>query len=407
MQTYAYKALTADGAEARGVVQAMDEYDAANQIKEKYKIITSLSPVGEKKSLIPAGSILTKDLDPRVKTRDLALMCSQFAITLKSGIPIGRAISMIGNQTKDKKLKKILLDAAENVTGGMTVANAFERHKEAFPITFLETIRAGELSGTLDNAFGRMAKYYENAAKNQEKVRSALMYPIFVLIIAIIVLMVVMVKVIPTLAQVFDSLGGQMPLITRMMISMSRFFQHWWLLICLVIVALIVAWKSFTRTEKGRILQAKLQLLAPIFGKINESNGAAQFATTMATLIGSGLTVNNAIATTAKVMDNYLLHLDVEKMTPKVEQGRNLAECFQDTEWFPATLKEMTAVGEESGELDQTLDVIGEYYTTETNRLMANAIAAMEPTLLCIMAVFAGFIIFAIYMPMFTMYNLF
>lgn len=137
MQTYAYKALTADGAEARGVVQAMDEYDAANQIKEKYKIITSLSPVGEKKSLIPAGSILTKDLDPRVKTRDLALMCSQFAITLKSGIPIGRAISMIGNQTKDKKLKKILLDAAENVTGGMTVANAFERHKEAFPITFL------------------------------------------------------------------------------------------------------------------------------------------------------------------------------------------------------------------------------------------------------------------------------
>ena len=375
MQTYAYKALTADGAEARGVVQAMDEYDAANQIKEKYKIITSLSPVGEKKSLIPAGSILTKDLDPRVKTRDLALMCSQFAITLKSG--------------------------------GMTVANAFERHKEAFPITFLETIRAGELSGTLDNAFGRMAKYYENAAKNQEKVRSALMYPIFVLIIAIIVLMVVMVKVIPTLAQVFDSLGGQMPLITRMMISMSRFFQKWWLLISLVIVALIVAWKSFTRTEKGRILQAKLQLLAPIFGKINESNGAAQFATTMATLIGSGLTVNNAIATTAKVMDNYLLHLDVEKMTPKVEQGRNLAECFQDTEWFPATLKEMTAVGEESGELDQTLDVIGEYYTTETNRLMANAIAAMEPTLLCIMAVFAGFIIFAIYMPMFTMYNLF
>jgi type IV pilus assembly protein PilC len=322
--TYSYKALTADGTEIRGVVQAVDEYAAVAQIRQKCPIITSITPVKDS----GARGLLNMELgSPRVKTRSLALMCSQFAITLKSGMPVGRAMEMIAWQTEDKKLRKILLDAAEDVQGGSTVTHAFEKYKEAFPLTFLETIRAGELSGTLDNSFARMYHYYENSAKNSEKVRAALTYPIFVVCVAVVVLIIIMVKVIPTLAQVFEGLGGELPLMTRMMIAMANFFAKWWMLVLIVVLALVVTWKIFTKTERGMEVKGEIQLHLPILGKINIMNGAAEFANTMATMLASGLTLNRAVAVTARVLDNYLLQEDVSGMIALIEQGKPLGQC--------------------------------------------------------------------------------
>ena len=403
--TYSYKALTADGSETRGVVQAVDEYAAVAQIRQKCPVITSITPV---RTGGAASGLLNMELgSPRVKTRSLALMCSQFAITLKSGMPIGRAMEMIARQTDDKKLRKILLDAAEDVQGGSTVAHAFEKYKEAFPLTFLETVRAGELSGTLDNSFARMHRYYENSAKNSEKVRAALTYPIFVVCVAVVVLIIIMVKVIPTLAQVFEGLGGELPLMTRMMIAMANFFAKWWMLLVIVVLAVVVAWKLFTKTERGMKLKGQIQLHLPVIGKINIMNGAAEFANTMSTMLASGLTLNNAVSVTAKVLDNYLLQEDVAGMISQIEQGKQLGDCMKNCAYFPGTLKEMCSVGEQTGELDQTLNVIGEYFTGETDRRIQQAISMLEPTLLILMAIFAGFLVISIYLPMFTMYNLF
>lgn len=402
--TYSYRALSADGSETRGVVQAVDEYAAVAQIRQKCPIITSITPVKDS----GASGLLNMEIgSPRVKTRSLALMCSQFAITLKSGMPIGRAMEMIAWQTEDKKLRKILLDAAEDVQGGSTVTHAFEKYKEAFPLTFLETIRAGELSGTLDNSFARMYHYYENSAKNSEKVRAALTYPIFVVCVAIVVLIIIMVKVIPTLAQVFEGLGGELPLMTRMMIEMANFFAKWWMLILIFVLALVITWKIFTKTERGMEVKGELLLHLPVIGKINIMNGAAEFANTMATMLASGLTLNNAVAVTARVLDNYLLQEDVSSMIALIEQGKPLGECVKNCQYFPGTLKEMCSVGEQTGELDQTLGVIGEYFTSETDRRIQQAISMLEPTLLILMAIFAGFLVISIYLPMFTMYNLF
>ncbi len=406
MVTYSYKALTAEGEETKGVIQAQDEFSAVNQIRQKCPVITSLTPVDKDKGKLQ--ELLALDVgSPRIKTRALALMCSQFAITLKSGMPIGRAIEMIARQTEDKKLHKILMEASEDVQGGSTLTSSFEKYEEAFPVTFIETIRAGEVSGTLDNSFAKMHKYYENSARNSEKVKSALTYPIFVVCVAVVVLIVIMVKVIPTLAEVFSSLGGELPLMTRMMISSANFFSKWWMVMLIVVIALVIAWKIFTKTERGMIFEAKMQLEMPVLGKISVLNGSAQFANTMSTMIGSGLTLNNAISVTAKVIDNYLLQKDVERMIGKIEEGKQLGECMKVCEYFPDTLKDMCAVGEETGELDQTLEVIGDYFTTETDRRIQQAITMLEPTLLVIMALFAGFLVVSIYLPMFTMYNLF
>lgn len=406
MVTYSYKALTAEGVETKGVIQAQDEFSAVTQIRQKCPVITSLTPVEKENGKLQ--ELLAIDIgSPRVKTRALALMCSQFSITLKSGMPIGRAIDMIARQTDDKKLRKILEEASEDVLGGSTLTSSLEKYDDAFPVTFIETIRAGEVSGTLDNSFAKMHKYYETSARNSEKIRSALTYPIFVVCVAVVVLIVIMVKVVPTLAEVFRSLGGELPVMTKIMISTANFFSEWWLVMFMVILALVIAWKIFVKTERGMELEAKMQLEMPVIGRINVLNGSAQFANTMSTMIGSGLTLNNAVSVTAKVLDNYLLQKDVEHMIGKIEEGKQLGECMKVCEYFPETLKDMCAVGEETGELDQTLEVIGDYFTNETERLVQQAITMLEPTLLVIMALFAGFLVISIYLPMFTMYNLF
>lgn len=406
MTTYSYKALTAEGIETRGVVQAQDEYAAVRQIKQKCPIVTSLTPVNS--DMTKLKQMLSTDIgSPRIKTRALALMCSQFAITLQSGMPIGRAIDMIAKQTEDKKLRKILTDAAEDVLGGSTLTSAFEKYEEAFPLTFLETIRAGEVSGTLENSFTKMHRYYERSAKNSEKIRSALTYPIFVVCVAFIVLIIIMVKVIPTMAEVFSSLGGELPLMTRMMIGMANFLHDWWALLFILFIAFVIGWKLYTRTEKGMITHAKLMLRMPVLGKINVMNGSAQFANTMSTMLASGLTLNNAVSVTSKVLDNYLLRMDVKDMIGKIEEGKQIGECIKDCGYFPDSLKDMCSVGEETGELDKTLETIGDYFAGETERLIHQAITMLEPTLLVLMAIFAGFLVISVYLPMFTMYDLF
>ena len=406
MTTYSYKALTAEGIETKGVVQAQDEYAAVRQIKQKCPIVTSLTPVNS--DMTKLKQMLSTDIgSPRIKTRALALMCSQFAITLQSGMPIGRAIDMIAKQTEDKKLRKILTDAAEDVLGGSTLTSAFEKYEEAFPLTFLETIRAGEVSGTLENSFTKMHRYYERSAKNSEKIRSALTYPIFVVCVAFIVLIIIMVKVIPTMAEVFSSLGGELPLMTRMMIGMANFLHDWWALLFILIIAFVIGWKLYTRTEKGMITHAKLMLRMPVLGKINVMNGSSQFANTMSTMLASGLTLNNAVSVTSKVLDNYLLRMDVKDMIGKIEEGKQIGECIKDCGYFPDSLKDMCSVGEETGELDRTLETIGDYFAGETERLIHQAITMLEPTLLVLMAIFAGFLVISVYLPMFTMYDLF
>ncbi len=403
MVTYSYRALTAEGVETRGVVQAVDEYQAAIQIRQKCPVITSITPV--KASF--GTHLLTMDIgSPRIKTKSLALMCSQFAITLRSGMPVGRAMEMISRQTDDKKLKKILSAAAEDVQGGSTIAASFEKFGDAFPLTFIETIRAGEQSGTLDNSFAKMQVYYEKSYNTTEKIKSAMTYPIFVIVVAIIVLIIVMAKVIPALAATFADLGGELPLMTRIMIGMSNFFAKWWIVMIIVILGLVIGGKIYFKTPHGERVKGNILLKLPVIGKINQMNGAAQFANTMSVMLGSGLTINNAVDVTARTMDNYLFQQDVSGMTGRIEEGRPLGECIQECRFFPGALKEMCSVGEETGELDKTLDTIGDYFANEADHRTQRAVTMLEPTMLVFLALFAGFIVISIYLPIFTMYDL-
>ena len=397
--TFKYTVLTKEGMKVNGVIDAPDQYAAAARIRAQYPVIEKLDPVSEK------TGFLSKDLARKVDEKALSVMCSQFAIMLASGVNIAVCMKMIANQTQDKVLKKMLDKSAMDVSQGASVASSFEKNCPLLPITFIETIRAGELSGTMEDSFRTLETYYSKSYQLAQKIKQAMSYPIFVLIIAVVVLFVIMVKVVPTLTNIFGELGGDLPIITQFLISTSDFFGHWWWLMLGVLLILIIGGILYGRTPKGKEFFGKLELKMPILGEINQLNGAAEFANTMSALLQAGLGVGNALTVTSKVLRNYILSNQVREVVDKVEAGYRLGDCIRKTD-FPLILQEMTAIGEDTGELEKTLEVIGAYYTNESDYAIQKAISKLEPTIMVFLALFAGFIVIAIYMPMFTMYDL-
>ncbi len=402
MLTYRYSAMSPDGARVNGVVDAVDEYAAVEKIKARCPIVLKIEPV----KTGGIWDILNADVgSKKVDAKALSVMCSQFAVILKSGIAVDKSLAMIASQTEDKKLKKMLEMSAEDVSQGTPMATAFEKNYPQLPVLFIETIRAGEMSGTLIQSFENLQKYYEKSDAIAKKTKQAMSYPMFVLAVAVVVVMIIMIKVMPTMTSMFDDFGGELPLMTQILISITDWFHEWWLLLVGIILIAAVIFNIWKKSEKGKLKWAETVLKMPVMGNIQTLNAAQQFAQSMASLIGSGLSIAQSLSVTSKCMDNYAVGLDVNAMVEKVQTGSSLSEVMHKAKYFPDVLKEMTGVGEKTGELEKTLETVGEYYTKETDYATQKMIAKLEPTLLIFMAIIAGFIVIAVYLPMFTMYN--
>lgn len=384
-----------------GVVEGYNELDAVDKIKQTCTIVTKLTEVNPDKQ-----SLLNMEIGgSRLNSKAFTVMCSQFAIILRAGIPIARTVHLIADKTSNKPLKKMLKKTAEDVEAGRSLAQSFAEHGEKLlPTTFIETIRAGEESGNLDKSFETMYRHYDKQTKMKGKVKSALSYPIFVLIIAVAVVIVLMVKVVPTFTAIFDSYGSELPAITRLLIAISNFFRKYTIWMAAVAAILFIAFKLYGNTEGGRLRLAKVGLKLPVLGKINQLNAASQFANTMTTMLASGLPMTTAISITAGVLDNYYIGTEIGKLVTQLEEGRNLGSSMRKAGCMPDILVDMVSVGEETGEMEQTLDTIALYYDAELEMAITAALNKLEPTLLIFLAVVAGFIVIAIYMSIFQMY---
>ena len=403
MPTYKYTAVSRDGKKVSGVIEAFNDLDAASKIKENYAIVSQLTEVkaGGKLSQFMSLDIGGNKLNDKAFT----LMCSQFSVILKAGIPIRRTVELIAEKMTDKPLKRILEQVAKDVEAGRSLSASFaERGRKMLPVTFLETIYAGEEAGNLDTAFDSVSKHYTKQSKMKGKVRGAMIYPLFVLIVAIVVVIVLMVKVVPTFTAIFDSYEAELPLPTQLLIGMSNFFRRYWLVIVGIGAGLGLFYKLYGNTESGRMNLAKLQLKLPVLGNIGILNGASQFANTMAMMLNAGLPMTKSVTITSRVMTNYFFSTQIGKITARLEEGQTLGKSLRDAACMPDIMVDMAAVGEESGELAQTLTMTAEYYDAELEQATADALAKLEPTILVFLAGFAGFIVIAIYMAMFGMY---
>lgn len=400
MTTFKYKARTAEGVLVSGVVEAYSEFEAVEQIKRTCTIV-------EKITEVKTDAKKHFDINEPLKVEDkaLALTASQFSIMLRAGLSIGRIVELIADQTTDKLMKRILTACAEDVNAGYSLASSLERHGEKLPVAFIETIRAGEESGTLEICFDRLQTYYEKAHRIKKKVKSALTYPIFLILLACVVVGIVMVKLVPTMLELFGNMGEQLPLITRILMAVSDFFVNYWPFLIIGVTVIIIAYKMYSKTPGGELNIAKLKLKIPVIGRIGVMNAASQFANTVSTLLTAGLPAARVLAITSKVLDNKAVGTSLEKSIVDLEAGKGFGDVLRKNEYFPEMLVEMASVGEESGSLEETMSTVGAYYDEEAVAASDKALQMLEPMLTVGLGVFIGFIVIAIYMPMFGMYN--
>ncbi len=404
MIQYRYKAITKDGKEVKGVLTAYDESAAVAQIKETCDLVVSLEEVPETAA---SQGFLSKDLgEPTtINLKTLSLMCSQFAILLRAGLPLDRTVKVVEEQTTDKYLKKILKDVVDDTTAGYSMSQSFEARTTKMPYSFIQTLRAGEESGTIEESFAKLSTYYEKSSRISGKVKGALIYPAFLMALAVIVVIVVVQVAVPAIVGSIENGGGTVPGPTKLLLAMYNFTKNYWWVMLTFVLLVFVAFKLYKNSESGHMKLSVFSLNMPVIGKINRMNLASQFASTMVTMLSAGLPLAKCLETTGSVVDNFAAGRYIRDGVAKVEEGKRLEEVFHDSEYLPPLLVEMTGVGEESGALEQTLTTIGQYYDAEVEEATAKAMGILEPAITVFLGIAIGFVVIALYLPMFNAYG--
>ena len=405
MITYRYKGRSASGAPIEGVVEAFDKQDALIKAKENCRVLESVERVsGGKLDDIMKADLGVLISGGKVKPKKLTLLCSQLSIELRAGLPLVSALHLVAENEEDKQLKRILTEVADDVHAGHHLADAFAARGPGLPRTFIETVRAGEESGKLDETFEKLQKYYENADMVASKVASAMVYPIMLISVAIIVIAIIMIFAVPVFEQSFSGMGNELPVPTKLLIAMSNFMVNNWMLLLAILAALGLALFFYGKTDHGRHVYARLALTFPGISIVTRMNAASQFSATLSTMLASGLPMVSATRITANTADNLLISEDIEKAVANIVEGNRLADGIKDSKWFPTLLKEMVTVGEETGKLEDTLNVVSGYYTKEVDAAVKKALDILNPCITIVLAIIVVFILLSVYLPLFSMY---
>jgi type IV pilus assembly protein PilC len=400
MKKFKYVARTEAGAQVKGVSEANTQAEAISSLRADGLVVESVQETDSTKDIqLNLGS-------KRIKEKTLGIMCGQFATILQSGLPIVRTLKLVSEQTEDKLLKNILSNVSDDVAAGYGLAGSFEKHGEELPATFIESVRAGEASGNLDVVFNRLSTYYQKTSRTKAKVKSAMIYPIFVLVVAVVVIAIIMIFAIPTFKSTFTSMGESLPWVTQFMIDSSDFWSNNALYIVIIIGAAVLAVKYFKkRNDNFHLKWSEWGTKIPIIGRINVMSAASQYASTMSVMLAAGLSVVRAVEATANTLSNYWLAQKLDGTRGNLESGKPLAESLDKTGAYPQLVVEMTGVGEDTGTLEHTLEVLADYYDNEVATATERALSIMEPTIIVILAVVVCFILLAVYLPIFSIYG--
>lgn len=400
METFSYTAVGADGKEKKGSIVAETREDAARSLKDQ-----GLLPMS-----IGKQSALDKDINfsfgkKGVKVRDLSVFCRQFSSIIKAGVNVINALSMMSEQTENKKLKAAIKNVQSNVEKGETLSSAMRSEGDIFPSLLVSMVAAGEASGSLETAIERMAIQFEKDAKISGMVKKAMIYPIILIVVMIGVVIAMMMFVIPNFMDMFEGLDAEMPFMTVMVINMSNFIlDKWWLLI-LIVAGIVFAYKSYYKTDAGRHVIDRIKIKIPVFGVLTVKTACARFSRIMSTLLSAGMPMISAIEIAAGTMDNVLFKDALQKVRSGVALGMGFSQQIGVTRLFPAMLVHMVGIGEETGNIEDMLTNVANYYDEEVELATQSVTALMEPMIIIIMAVVVGALVLAIYQPMITLYS--
>lgn len=395
MAQYNYKAMDKNGKAKKGSIEAINLDKAKEKLKSEGLIVQDIKEQG-------AGK---KGGGKKVKDKDLAVFCKQFSAVLNAGVTIISALEMMSEQLENKTLKRALQEAQSYVQKGGTLADAFKLNPKVFPPIMINMTAAGEMSGNLEICFDRLTTHFETANALHSKVKGAVTYPIVILIVVVAVVAVLLVGVIPQFSQMFDDLGSELPAATQMLVNLSNFLQHKWYILVIIVVAIVFGLKAFGKTEPGSLMYAKIGIKFPLFGNLTIKSAAATFSRTMATLMASGISLIDAVEQVAKMINNRIIREALLDAKTQIAKGVPLSKPLRDCGIFPPMLPQMTKIGEETGNIEDMMDKVADYYEMEVNDATDALTAAMEPLIIVIMGVVVGGIVMAIYSPMLSMYD--
>ncbi len=399
MPGFTYVAVDKRGKEKRGNVEADNRERVVEILKNDGLIPVSVKEQG----------VLNKEIDfsigKKVKPRDLSVFCRQFVSITQAGVPMKEALQMLSEQTENKWLKRAISEVLLSVEKGNTLADSMRGQADIFPPMLINMVEAGENSGSLEMAFNRMAVQFEKEAKLKATIKKATIYPIILIIAAIGVVAVMMLFVIPIFIDMFADLDVEMPAITMWVMNTSKWVTANWYIILAVIVAVVVAYKIIYRTKQGRFMIDQVKMKMPLFGKLTVKTACAQFARTMSTLLSSGISTIDALETVSKIVNNIHYTNALMKAREEVMKGIPLSEPLTASKIFPPMVCHMTGIGEETGNIEDMLEKLADYYDEEVEMTTQSVLAAMEPLIIVFMALVVGTLVIAVISPIGAMYN--
>jgi type IV pilus assembly protein PilC len=395
MPSFVWKGRTRSGQNQEGQLLA-DTRDAAVAVLRRQQIqVTSIREKGREIKLIPR-------IPRGVGAKRVAIFTRQFSVMLDAGLPLVQCLEILGDQEESRTFQATIQQVRSDVESGASLADSMRKHPKVFDSLFTNMVAAGESGGILDIILQRLSVYIEKAVKLNSQVKSALIYPVSIIVIAALVVFIILWKVIPVFAQLFAGLGGEMPLLTRIVISASNFVADYFWLIALIVIFGIVAIKKWHDTPHGRRFLDTALLRIPVIGMLLRKIAVARFCRTLGTLTASGVPILDGLEITAKTAGNAVIEDAVMAVRKSVEEGKTVSEPLAQTKVFPAMVVQMINVGEQTGALDQMLSKIADFYEEEVDTAVAGLMKLIEPVMITVLGAVIGTIVAAMYLPLYS-----
>ncbi|MFR1316141.1 MAG: type II secretion system F family protein [Clostridium perfringens] len=398
MANFKYKAINSEGQRIEGSQSA----DSESQVREML-LSNQYYPLSIEKENSKGKSSLS--FNRKVKLKDIAVFCRQFYVMLDSGLSIGKALNILIEQGEKPMLREALIGVNGDLKRGETLANSMRKRKDVFPNLLTSMIDAGERSGNLDIILKRMAEYYEKETKIRGKIKSAMIYPIVLGVVAIIAITFILTFVMPTFVQMFEENNVELPMSTKMVLGTSKMLGKYGIIIFLILVTAIILLGKYLKSEEGQYKLSVINLKIPVIKKLTQKIIVSRFTRTMGIVSSSGMSLVTSLEIVASVVGNKIAEKELLKVKEKVLKGEGLGDSIMKIKIFPPMLASMVKVGEEAGSLDSILDKTADFYDDELEREIQTATALIEPAMIVLMGVIIGFLLISILTPMFKMYN--
>jgi len=396
MPVFTYQGVNRAGAKIAGERTADSKAQVAAALRREQINVSKLSEKGKEFNIPTFGT--------GVDEKELAIFTRQFSVMIDAGLPLVQCLEILAGQQENKVFQKILNGVRASVEGGATLSASMKLHEKVFDPLYYNMVEAGETGGILDTILQRLSTYIEKNVKLKRAVKSAMIYPISVLGIAAAVIILLLWKVVPIFITLFNGLGADLPLPTRIVIAMSNFVGSiYGLLIGVFVVGAIFAVKFWHNTPQGRMVLDSIILKLPIIGMVMRKIAVARFTRTLGTLISSGVPILEGLDITARTSGNAVVERAITETRKAVEAGRSLVEPLKETDVFPGMVTQMIGVGEQTGAMDAMLSKIADFYEDEVDAAVKDMLTAIEPIMIVVLGCVVGGVVISMYMPLFSL----